>query len=456
MNEQNKSQPSGQIRLGRLADKKAASSFEESDLPFPRRCDRITRQAHGRLIYVVTIAFAVFFIWTAFTQLDQVVRGGGRVVPQLQNQIVQHLEGGIIKEILVREGDRVQKGQTLMRIENSFSNAELSQTRLEIQAVQARITRLEAEISGRNSLTFSSQLREIVPDIVRREDALFRSRMDTLASKLAILDDQERQQELELSELRSRWANIQKERELVSKKVASLRKLLERGAISTNEMLENEQVLQQIETRISDLSHDIPRTQAALSEARERRAEAILKSRAAAEEDLSSAELELAKLNEQVAALQDRSARSDMVAPIDGVVNKLFLATIGGVVRSGEPLVQLVPTESAVAVEVQLSPSDRADVWPGLPAVVKISAYDYSIFGGLKGKIIDISPDIFTNEEGEPYFRVRLEAEAGGFGPDKPVVPGMLANVDILTGRQSILSYLLKPVRHLRDNALRQ
>jgi HlyD family type I secretion membrane fusion protein len=154
--------------------------------------------------------------------------------------------------------------------------------------------------------------------------------------------------------------------------------------------------------------------------------------------------------------MQDRSRRSEVLAPISGIVNKLHVNTIGGVVKSGEPLVQLVPLEDSLIVEARLSPRDRAEVWPGLPAVVKISAYDYAIHGGLKGRVIDISPDALSDDKGEPYFRVRLAASAADFGPGKPVVPGMMAQVDILTGRHTVLEYLLRPLRVMRDNAFRQ
>ena len=144
---------------------------------------------------------------------------------------------------------------------------------------------------------------------------------------------------------------------------------------------------------------------------------------------------------------------SDLVA---GIVNKLFIDTIGGVVKSGEPLIQLVPAKASVVVEARLSPQDRAEVWPGLPAIVKVSAYDFSLYGGLKGKVLDISPDALSDEKGEPYFRVRLEADATTFGPGRPVIPGMLAQVDILSGRHTVLGYLMKPVQRLKNEALRQ
>jgi membrane fusion protein, adhesin transport system len=207
---------------------------------------------------------------------------------------------------------------------------------------------------------------------------------------------------------------------------------------------------------LSDLLFSVPRTEAAAEEIRQRIEEARLGFREKAQEDLIAAAFEMANLQEAVNAMQDRSARSDVTAPVAGIVNTLFVSTIGGVVRPAEPLIELVPADAAVVVEARLSPADRAEIWPGLPAVLKITAYEFSVYGGLQGRIAEISPDALTDENGEPYFRVRLEAEAGGFGPDLPIVPGMTADVDIITGERTVLDTILSPVRNLADNALRQ
>lgn len=425
-------------------------------MPYPRQCDRIAGRAHGLFLAVCATSMGAFLIWSNVTYLDKVTRGGGRVVPQVQNQTVQHFEGGIVTEILVREGERVAKGTPVLRIENSFSRAELLQAKLEIKARRIRIARLAAEAKIEQVFQTPEDLRTDIPGLIEREQALFDSRRRILSEQLLIIEDQRRQKELEFSELKSRWSNTTRERELVLQRVTSLRRLVTLGAVSSNELLDNERNLQQIESKLSDLSHEIPRTESALSEISRRRTEALLRFSTDAEKDRAEAELQLAKLNEAVFAMQDRSVRSEVLAPIGGIVNKLFVSTVGGVVKSGEPLAVIVPIDSSIAVEAKLSPTDRAEVWPGLPAIVKISAYDYSVYGGLKGKVTDVSPDALQDERGQPYFRVRLEANTSDFGPDKPVVPGMLAEVDILTGRNSIMDTLLKPVRRLRDNALRQ
>lgn len=422
----------------------------------PRLVDSLVSEAHFRAVATTAFFVMAFIVWAQLTVLDKVVRGIGRVVPQAQNQMVQHFEGGIIAEILVQEGDAVKKGDVLLRIDNSFSRAELQSARLETRARKLRAARLSAEAAGAAELIFSAETPTELAGMAAREMDLFKSRQQTLDAQIRILDEQMRQKELELSELNSRWVLTQNERELVTRRLGNLRRLAVAGAVSQNELLDNERGLQQIETRISDLAHSIPRIEAALNELRERRGEISLRFRADAERERSDNELAIAKLEEQITAMTDRSLRADVTAPLDGIVNKVFFTTLGGVVKSGESLVQLVPTGSAIAVEARLAPSDRAQVWPGLPATVKVSAYDFAQYGGLNGKVVDISPDTLTDEKGNAYYRVKLEADAADFGRDKPVIPGMMAEVDILSGQQTIMQALIRPMRNLRDRALRE
>ena len=425
-------------------------------LPYPRQTTRISGRATYSFVVIMAISVIVLVVWAATTEIDRVTRGQGRIVPQLQNQIVQHFEGGILTEILVREGDKVTRGETLLRIDNSFSRSELAQAELEIKARRAKMIRLTAEVGGAETVEFPTDLETEIPKIVDREREVFAGRRQTLSEQIGILEDQFKQKSLDLAEAKSRWANTITERDLVNRRVGNLRKLAAAGAFSANDLIDNERTLQQIEQRLSDLVHEIPRDEAAMSEINRRMGEARSRFRSDADKERSETELQIAKLEETISALKDRSLRSEVVAPIDGFVNKLHVATVGGVVKSGEPLVEIVPADAAVAVEARIAPSDRGDIWPGQRAVVKVSAYDFSVYGGLAGKVVDISADALQDERGTPYFRVRLEAEAKDFGPGKPVSPGMLAEVDILIGRRTVLESLLRPVRQIRDNALRQ
>ncbi len=423
---------------------------------YPRRCDTIATKAQRQMIICIALGVTLTVGWAALTTLDKVTRGAGRVMPQTRNQIIQHLEGGIVSEILVREGEKVAAGATLIRVDNSFSRAELQQNQLDLKAKMLQMLRLEAEATGHAAFVVPADMEAALPQIVIQERSLFRARQDGLKAQISVVDDQHRQKELELAEMRTRWTSTQRERALVLQRVESLRRLTKMGAVSNNELLESERTLQQIEARLAALLHDIPRLESAVQELVSRRGEITLRFRADSEKDQRETSVQIAKLDETISAMRDRSRRTEVVAPVAGIVNKLFIDTLGGVVKSGEPLVQLVPLDATVVIEAKVTPRDRGEIWPGLPAIVKVSAYDFTIHGGLKGKVLDISPDALNDDKGEPYFRVRLEADATALGPKRPVIPGMTAQVDILSGQHTVLSYLMKPVRNMRAEALRQ
>lgn len=421
----------------------------------PRRVDTIARSGQRTFLLSAGTALTAFFLWSSMVELDSVTRGSGSIVPFSQNQIVQHLEGGIVREILVREGDHVDVGDVLVRIEDKFSNSEYEQAVIERRALSVRRDRLSAEARGERDF-MPETIENGTEDAVLAEQQLFVARAARLRETLGILDDQIRQSELELAELKARSANLAQEQQLIRERVESLTRLEKRGAVSRNELLQNRTALQQVTTKVADLRFQVPRTEAQLSEASRRRNEAILAFRTDAERERVDVDLAITKLDEKVGALADRKGRSDVTAPLAGTVNKLNVTTIGGVVRPGQNIAEIVPGDRKIAVEVKLRPRDRGNVWPGLPAIVKITAYEFSVYGGIKGTITEVSPDALKDEAGNPYFRVRLEADGTGLGEGNPVVPGMLADVDILTAKHTVLEYLMLPVLHLKERALRQ
>jgi len=423
---------------------------------FARRCDHIATQGHRLFIFTAAIGVFVFIVWANLAQLNKVARGSGKVIPATSNQIVQHLEGGIVSKIFVRQGQRVQQGDILVRIRNSFSRAEKGAARLEIIARNLEMKRLTTELGDAETLTFPKETTKNYPKLVANEISLFNRRRASLDEQLAILKDQSDEKKLELEELKARLHNKARERELARQQVQSLARLVKMGAASRNALLEKKAALQRLKGVISDLNHQIPRTNSNYSQALRKGREAKLRFRAETEKQRSVVQLKLSKLEQTMNAMTDRNQRFDVRAPIAGVVNRLTVSTIGGVVKPGQDIAEIVPADKAVSIEARISPRDRAHVWPGLPALIRISAYDYSINGGLSGKVTQISPDALTDERGAPYFRVRLEAAASNFGPDKPVVPGMIADVDILTGKHSVMSYLLKPINRLASRALEQ
>ena len=222
--------------------------------------------ASRSFVLLTVIGAAALFTWAANTELDRVIRGFGRIVPQSHIQTVQHFEGGIVTDILVREGDAVTRGMPLLRIDNSFSRSELAQAEIDMKAKQARMIRLTAEVKDADTVVFPANLEEDIPKIVEREREFFNGKHNTLQAQIGIYQDQYKQKSIDLSEAKSRWANTFRERELVEQRVVNLRKLNAVGAISTNDLLDSERSLQQIEQRLSDLVHEIPRDEAIMSE----------------------------------------------------------------------------------------------------------------------------------------------------------------------------------------------
>ena len=332
---------------------------EQFDIPYPRRCDQIARRAHRIFVATSAIGLIVLIIWASCTYLDKVTRGQGRVVPQFQNQTVQHFEGGIVKEILVREGDRVEAGMALLRVENSFSRAELEQTRLEIAARELRLRRLIAEAKGGRFETPEGLTGQRLA-FAQRESSLFDARRRIIDEQLAIIEEQRRQKLLEFSELQSRTVNTQRERALIVERVESLRRLTRVGAMSPNELIENERVLQQIDSRLSDLSHEVPRVESALSELSRRGVEASLRFATDAEKEASDVELQLAKFNEVASALTDRSTRSDVIAPVAGTVTRVEQLQPGAYVNAAQTVFWLVSGQAWI--DAIRSPSIAAPV----------------------------------------------------------------------------------------------
>jgi len=419
----------------------------------PWRCDGIARESNRFLVAGGVVSLLLFGLWCSTTMIDAVTRSIGTVVPYSQNQIIQHLEGGIVSEILVREGQKVAQGQVLVRIRDSQSLATLQQNITQLSAKRASLARLDAEISEATTIAFPPDLTDAT--IMANERDLFTQRRRDQSEQILILNDKVRQHEISLAGLHARRVNLKQERELIAERSESLNRLNKSGAASKNEVLQSLTALQQLDTRITDLDHDIPQTEAALSEAMRQRNGAMLKFKAAASEEKVKLLVEITQLQEAIVGMRERATRTDIRSPTSGIINKQYVATVGGVISPGVPIMEIVPDNDTIAIEAQLSPQNRAEIWPGTRAIVKITAYDYSVYGGLEAQIVDISPDVIRDKDGQPYFRVRLNA-ANRLGEKHPIIPGMMANVDILTRRYSVAQYLLTPLLNMRDMAFRR
>lgn len=417
---------------------------------------RLRHERHNRNLIVLAALFVLFFGWAALFSLDKVTRGEGRVLPSVQNQVVQHLEGGIVNAILVHEGQRVRRGDVLIRLGNAATGAEFETARNEVVAKRIELARMDAQLAGLAHFSAPPELARQAPDIAAREEALFISQRMQVNQQTSIIAQQSRARMAEVAALRARLVNLHSEEKLQMQQLDKLQRAYEAEAVSEREVLDKRQALASLRTRIADVENQIPQTVAELSEASARQGEVITRDMKEVRERASLLRMELGKAGETLNAAQDKASRQEIRAPMDGVVNRLHVQTVGGVIRPGEPVVEIVPVDKVVMIEARIAPRDRGHIYPGLPARVKISAYDSALFGGLDGRVVDISPDVVQDAKGEAFYRVRLSADTAAFGQGKPVIPGMTAEVDIQAGKQTILSYILGPLVRIRDEALRE
>ena len=432
------------------------SNDDSWDLSKRRASSRgASRFAHV-LLFVIAAFVITFILWARDAKLDEVTRGEGRVISSSQAQIVQNLEGGILARINVKEGSVVQKDEVMLRIENVAAASRLRETRAKYLTLTAAIVRLEAEAAGRKQIQFPKEILIGAPATADNERNLFNARRAHLDEQVQILSDQVIQKRQEIVELTAKVAQNQRAFDLAQQEQDLLKPLVDRGISPRLEYLRVQQKVQELETLTESVILAIPRTRSALQESERHVVERHAAFRAEAQRELNDRQAEREGVRETMAAETDRMIRTEVRSPVYGTVNKIYITTIGGVIQPGQTLVEIVPLEDTLLIEAKIRPSDRAQLFPGLKAVIKVSAYDPTIYGGLDAVLIDISADTITDPDGESYYRIRLRTETNNLGPNKPIIPGMTATAEILTGRKSVLDYLLKPLLKVRDSAFRE
>lgn len=408
------------------------------------------------LLFTAIAFFVVLGTWASLATLDEVTRGDGKVIPSGQVQKVQNLEGGIVAELAIQEGQVVQKGELLLRIENTVAAAGLRERRGRYLALLASVTRLKAEAEGHDHFEVPQEVVTEAPRIAQNETLLFQARQRQMNEQIQILDSQADQKQQELIELRARVGQLEKTRQLAQQELDLLRPLVLQGISPRLDQLRVEQKMQDLDTELQGIRLAIPRTESSVREAQNRIQEKRATVRSEAQTELNAKRVELDSITEELTTEADRVTRTEVRSPVHGAVKALLVNTIGGVVQPGQDLVEIVPLEDKLLIEARIRPADRAQLRPGLQATVKVTAYDFSIFGGLDATLIDISPDTITDEEGNAFYRIRLRTESNSLGPERPIVPGVTATVDILTGEKTVLDYLMKPIIKARDTALRE
>ena len=409
-------------------------------------------------LFIIAAVFGAFVFWADRAVLDEVTRGQGRVIPTSQLQVVQSLEGGIVKEILISEGEIVEQGRVLLRIDDTSVSSSLGELRAQRRTLRAQISRLLAEAEGRETVTFPDDLIAEQPDSVRYEQELFDVRRLELESEIDILTHQVRQRQQELEELHSQEASYASSLNLARQELAINQRL--GGIVPEVDILRLRREVNDLQNQLESTRTSIPRIESAIEEANERIDDANLRFQAEARAELNQRRSEHSVIMESIRAAADRVTRTDVRSPVAGIVNSVNVTTVGGVVQPGQRLVEIVPLEDSLLVEVEIRPSDVAFLRPGQPATVKITAYDFSIFGGLEGEIERISADTIDDPEtGESFYRVIVRTQQNFLGSEDnplPIIPGMVASVDVLTGEKTVLEYLLKPLIKAQNEALRE
>ena len=405
------------------------------------------------LMRVIGITLLLLLVWAAFAKVDEVTRGEARVVPTSQVQVVQSVDGGVVEELLVKEGQVVEAGQIVMRVDPTRFASNLQEAKVSQAALQAKQLRLEALTRG-SAFNPPDSLVQQAPEAVAQEARLYTSRRAEISAQISVSQSQLVQRQQELNEVRARKEQAERTLELMTRELNATRPMLASGAVSEVEVLRLEREIARLRGDREQASAQISRVQAAIGEASRKIEEVTLTARNQMSAELSETMGKLAALNESGKTLEDKVKKADVRSPMRGIVKRLLVNTLGAVVQPGKELVEVVPLDDALILEVQIAPRDIGFLRPEQKATVKFTAYDYSIYGGLSANVITIGADSVPDDKGNAFYLVRVRTTQPSLGPGLPIIPGMVAQVDILTGKKTVLSYLLKPVLRARANAL--
>ncbi len=406
----------------------------------------------------VMILLALSIGWANFATLDEVSIATGEVVPAGRIRVIQHLEGGIIQEIYVTEGDTVREGQTLLQLDLASGGTNQEELQVRIDSERLVKARLEAEATG-SELNFPEDVAMRRPAIVAAQRQAYEARRRELSSTIQVMREQVKQRVLEVEELTARSRAVESNYRLALERLKMSKSLLAEGLTAKMEHLELEAEVENLDGEMKSLRPSLPKVEAAVEEARQRQQETESRFRREAQDQLGKIEENIARVTELLSDATAQGIRAEIKSSINGVVKNMRYNSIGNVVKPGEPIMELVPTGDRLVVEAKLNPIDRGYVNEGQAATVKISTYDFARYGGLEGIVIRVAPDSSTDEDGVPYFRVVVQTDKNFLGLHEgnlPITPGMQATVDIHTGEKSVMDYLVKPVLKLRHEAFRE
>ena len=438
------------------------TSFTDSDLAYMRSLSgaAVQRSPRYMIVMLMLLAFVVISMlgWMAIAEVDVVVRGGGKVIPSRQLQVIQSLEGGVVSEILVREGDLVELNQALIKISDVAFSSSLEENRLNYLELRARIARLSAEAEG-TDIEIDEEVMADAPALMLSEESLFVSNRQQLTETMSIHEEDVNQHKNELREAEAKRRQIRRSIDLVEQEIDLKEPLVKRRLVSEIDFLQLQRTHNELLGELENLGLSIPRIQSTVEQGRRRVEQSRLDYTTKAKRELNEALAEVSRVAETQSALADRVQRTTLRSPVKGTVTRLHINTLGGVISAGGPIIEIVPHEDALLVEVEIKPSDVANITIDQPARLKFSAYDFAIYGALDAKVRFLSADTTTNEEGNSYYVARLKPDRSYLGADnqpQPIRVGMTVEADIITGKKTILEYLMKPINRGLKKALRE
>ncbi|MCP5078307.1 MAG: HlyD family type I secretion periplasmic adaptor subunit [Psychromonas sp.] len=435
-----------------------------------------TPTVHRLTIWSLAALFSFFLVWANFAELDRVTRGEGKIIPSSHVQIIQSLDGGILQDLYVKEGMQVTKGQVIARIDDTRFRSDMAQQTQEVDALRANIIRLRAELSNvlvadvkawqlqvkikKALLQFPDDLQQSSPELVARNQDEYNTRLNNLDNQVAIQGQQIRQREQEVKELSSKISTLKNSLQLVNQELKLTIPLAKKKIVPEVELLKLQRTVNDIKGELSSLRIIKPKMQSAFEEAILKRREAVLKYRTEARALLNELQSKLSRLNEAQVGVKDKVSKALITSPVVGTVKTLHITTLGGVVKPGEVLLEIVPSEDKLLVEAKIIPKDIAFIYVGLPAMVKITAYDFTRYGGLEGVVEHISADTTQDKEGNSFYIIRVRTnESSMHSRDKeemPIIPGMMTSVDVMISKRTVLEYILNPLLRAKELALRE
>lgn len=413
-----------------------------------------TLRARG-ILYTIALVLLALIVWAGLAEIDEVTRGEGKIIPSRQLQTVQSMDGGVIEELFVEEGAFVQKGDVLVRIDPVRYVASFQESSARAFALDAKVKRLRALVRDEALIyPLDDGLRPEQAELLFQEQRYYEASRRELEERLSVAREQVSQRREELNEARARLRSTQESYEISTRELEATKPLLASGAVSEIDILRLQRDQTNARGEYQQAQARIKQVQAAIEEAEARLLETGSNTRNQWRNELSTATAELNSLNKNIEGLADRVKLTEVRSPVNGTVQRILHNTIGGVVQPGNALLEIVPSDDRLLVEAKIAPKDIAFLRPGLPAVIKLHAYDFTIYGGLDAELQHISADTITDEKDNTYYLVRAMTTEGDAAKNLTVIPGMTVQLDVLTGKKTILEYLLKPLLRAKANAL--